>query len=248
MGPVASFMTQLREYHARSGRRANAPDVRFSDYCAANHRLSHSQFFQDLFVLFVLGGKRNGYFVEFGACDGLHLSNTLMLERKLGWTGILAEPARRYHDALRHNRSCLVDHRCVYARTSELLPFRDTTVDGLATLSQFAETDHMAEHRSAAEEYLVETVSLNDLLSFHAAPHEIDYLSIDTEGSELAILEAFDFSRHQCGVITVEHNFTINRTPIRQLMEQQGYMNLFPALSEVDDWFVHQSLLTRRRS
>lgn len=73
-------------------------------------------------------------------------------------------------------------------------------------------------------------------------------MCVDTEGSELTILEAFDFSRHRCGVITVAHNFTANRTPVRKLMEQQGYMNPFPALSEMDDWFVHQSHLTRRRS
>jgi hypothetical protein len=241
-------MAQLRDFHARTGACSEAPDVRFVDFCATNHRLSCSQFFQDLFVLFVLAGKRNGYFVEFGACDGLHLSNTLLLERKLGWTGILAEPARRYHDALRLNRGCFVDQRCVYTRTSEHLAFRDTAIDGLGTLSKFAEADHMAERRLSAEEYLVETVSLNELLSFHAAPYEIDYLCIDTEGSELAILEAFDFSRHQFGVITVEHNFTPTRASIRGLMERQGYINLFPNLSEVDDWFVHKSHLTRRRS
>jgi hypothetical protein len=47
------------------------PDVRFSDDCAANHRLSHSGFFQDPLVLFVIAGKRNGNFLESAAREGL---------------------------------------------------------------------------------------------------------------------------------------------------------------------------------
>ena len=49
---------------------------------------------QDILVAVLARFKRNGYFVEFGATDGVYLSNTFLLEQQLGWTGILAEPAR----------------------------------------------------------------------------------------------------------------------------------------------------------
>src|SRR5208282_3167640 len=42
---------------------------------------SRAQLRQDLFVLSELDFKKNGFFVEFGATNGLDLSNTYLLER-----------------------------------------------------------------------------------------------------------------------------------------------------------------------
>jgi hypothetical protein len=87
----------------------------------------------------------------------------------------------------------------------------------------------------------VETVSLEDLLLDYKAPKHIDFLSIDTEGSEFEILNAFDFRKYSFGVICVEHNFTINRDKIRALLEGNGYKQVHVELSEFDDWFVLDS-------
>ena len=61
------------------------------------------------------------------------------------------------------------------------------------------------------------------LLTKYNAPKEIDYLSIDTEGSEFEILNNFDFDRHQIKVITCEHNFTPMRSKIFDLLIRNGY-------------------------
>ena len=66
---------------------------------------SKSQFRQDLFVLAELNFKKNGYFVEFGALDGVETSNTYLLEKEFLWTGILAEPAKCWDSSLRSNRT-----------------------------------------------------------------------------------------------------------------------------------------------
>ena len=55
--------------------------------------------------------------------------------------------------------------------------------------------------------YEVNILSLNDLLSLNDAPTEIDLISIDTEGSEIEILEQFDFQKYAVSIIIVEHNY-----------------------------------------
>lgn len=47
-----------------------------------------SQAFQDLFVLTMLNGKKNGIFIEIGAYNGQEISNTFLLEKKFDWSGI----------------------------------------------------------------------------------------------------------------------------------------------------------------
>ena len=90
--------------------------------------------------------------------------------------------------------------------------------------------------------YLVESVSLNDLLSEHSAPVEIDYLSIDTEGSEYEILSQFDFLKYSINIITVEHNFSSKRDDLFQLLYSKGYRRIFESISLFDDWYVKESI------
>ena len=58
--------------------------IPFLKYCARNMDKAHAQFFQDLLVLFLLEEKRDGYFIEFGAMEGVKLSNTFLLENSFG--------------------------------------------------------------------------------------------------------------------------------------------------------------------
>jgi hypothetical protein len=46
-----------------------------------------SQRDQDLFVLDLLGWKRNGFFLDSGAADGVRSSNTVIMEQKSSTTG-----------------------------------------------------------------------------------------------------------------------------------------------------------------
>ncbi len=200
--------------------------------------LSQSQLRQDLFVLSELGFKCGGFFVEFGAASGKELSNSWLFEKHFGWNGILAEPAQCWHRRLKENRTCAIEHRCVWKSTGESLDFSEATEAEISTLSSFKEGDQHATSRRSSRHYHVETVSLNDLMGEHKAPDKPDYLSIDTEGSELEILQAFDFKRYPFKVITCEHNFTPARGKIHTLLSAAGYVRKYESISDFDDWYV----------
>jgi FkbM family methyltransferase len=199
---------------------------------------SKAQLRQDIFVLAELGQKRHGYFVEFGATNGVDLSNTWLLEKEYGWTGILSEPAVVWQNALRENRSCIVDTRCVWTSSDRVADFSQTEVPELSTLQQYEASDMHRDHRKNATHYGVQTVTLLDLLETNGAPRDIDYLSIDTEGSEFEILNGFDFDRFHFSVITCEHNYTPMRQKIHDLLTSKGYRRKFEHLSCWDDWYV----------
>lgn len=201
-----------------------------------------SQIDQDLFVLYSLNWKRGGYFVEFGATNGKDLSNTYLLEKNFGWTGILAEPAAVWHADLVKNRSAAIDFDCVWRESGQFLPFAVPKSAEFSTLEKLSEVDAHRKMRKVAELHTVKTVSLNDLLERHGAPEAIDYLSIDTEGSELEILTALDFDRYTFSVITCEHNFCKQRRDIYDLLVRNGYTRVFDGLSRWDDWYVHTSI------
>ena len=82
---------------------------------------------------------------------------------------------------------------------------------------------------------------MSDLLEKYSAPSIIDYLSIDTEGSEYDILNAFDFQKYKFRVITCEHNFTPMREKIYDLLIKKGYKRKLSNISRVDDWYVYDS-------
>jgi Methyltransferase FkbM domain len=65
--------------------------------------------------------------------------------------------------------------------------------------------------------------------------------SIDTEGSEFEILQAFDFARYDVKIITCEHNFSPLRDKLHALLTAKGYVRKFEVLSQVDDWYVKQN-------
>jgi FkbM family methyltransferase len=206
---------------------------------------SKSQLRQDLFVLSHLGFKKNGFFVEFGATNGLDLSNSHLMEKEFEWNGILAEPATCWHKELKNNRTCYIETDCVWKDSKSVLTFNQVDEAELSTINIFSDSDSHSEARKKGRTYEVQTISLNDLLKKYNAPKIIDYLSIDTEGSEYQILSHFDFSEYSFKVITCEHNYTTMREKLFSLLRQQGYQRVFEELSLFDDWYVnptHQPL------
>ena len=205
--------------------------------------LSQSQIRQDLFVLAATNFKRGGFFVEFGATDGVSLNNSYLLETEFSWKGILAEPARMWHKNLMSSRKAHISTSCVWSHSGRSVEFAEASVPELSTAKEYLKSDSHAKSRSISKSYRVDTISLNDLLVQFDAPRIIDYLSIDTEGSELLILSQVDFTTWKFRVITVEHNFTDQRKLIQELLVQNGYVRVCEDVSRFDDWYLNIELV-----
>jgi len=244
MAPGDAWMALSTARRFRQEERFSSEEERsygaFVSYVSANLQKSHAQLFQDLFVSQHFGEKEGGYFVEFGAADGVKHSNTYHLEKELGWTGILAEPCRGWHEALSRNRQATIDKRCVYTRTAGDVLFQESMEKEISGIASKDSNDAWRTSRRTGcrDSYTVPSVGLTDLLREHKAPRRIDYLSIDTEGTEFEILSDFDFNRFQATIITVEHNFLPSRIKIRRLLQSHGYCEVFPYFSKWDGWFV----------
>jgi FkbM family methyltransferase len=198
----------------------------------------HGQHFQDLIAALLRPAELGpGYYVEFGAADGVKLSNTLLLER-LGWQGILAEPGRNWHAALRANRSAYIATDCVWSASGSEVLFSEAHAPLLSGVTSTHDRLPQRPQLSKAT-YSVRTIALNDLLAQAGAPPVIDFLSIDTEGSELAILTPFRLAERQIRLIAVEHNKRPDRADIAQLLGGHGYRRILEPFSAIDDWYVH---------
>lgn len=197
----------------------------------------HSQLGQDKFVVDFYKGKKHGYFVEVGAFDGVYLSNTLTLERDYQWKGICIEPIPSYFTSLQKNRKCRTFGVAAFSANDQQV---DMCVAGVVSaVSTFIGSRFQNVLR--APRVKVKTRTLTSLFQEAKAPSFIEYLSLDTEGTELEVLRGVDFTRYTFGIIDVEHNFQeVTRSAIRKLLESQGYY--YHGENSVDDRYVHKSL------
>jgi FkbM family methyltransferase len=196
-----------------------------------------SQFGQDRYLhQHVFENKRGGVFVDIGAYDGLTGSNTLFFEKFQGWNGICVEPDGAQFAKLSAVRSCECVQACIADRDS-MARFLSVT-DGLTMMGGLV--DHyepgdlkMVSERSGSRIINLATRRLDAVLNEHSIT-AIDYLSVDTEGSELAILRSLDFNRFKVRALSVENNRNLPQIP--EHMRSVGYSRI--ARLGVDDIYV----------
>jgi FkbM family methyltransferase len=141
------------------------------------------------------------------------------------------------------NRKCNIDTRCVWSKTGSEIIFNETENPEISTIKSFSSNDSLSKSRQVGVSYSVSTISLVDLLNEFNAPKEIDYLSIDTEGSEFEILRAFNFELYRIKIISVEHNYSPLRDDIYKLLTEKGFRRMFEEGSLYDDWYVLSAVL-----
>ena len=218
--------------------------------CFKNVKDIKSQLYQDVFASFVIGNQFDKTFLEFGATDGLELSNSFMLENTLNWSGVLSEPSPQWHKVLRENRKYTkIIKKCIWSESGKILDFFMSDRGNFSTLNEFIDSDKYSmptnteARKKAGKLITVETISLNDVIREHFDNTSPSYISIDTEGSEFKILESFNFENYRPKVFTVEHNFTELQSKIDELMLSKNYERIFRKLTSFDAWYVSKEAL-----
>lgn len=188
----------------------------------------YSQSGQDAWVNEYLR-QQKGYFVDIGAYDGVALSNSCYFE-KMGWKGICVEGNPIPCKVLSNNRACICVHAAITNFNGEVEFGGDAIGKGVK----------------------VPALTLNKLLELHNAPTLIDYISIDTEGHEFVILEAFDFDKYTIKMMTIETNLYLEgvakKEKLYNLLTAKGYIRthedvISPAGDPFEDWYVHKNYI-----
>jgi len=214
-------------------------------------RKYYSQGGEDCLLWALFGNQRMGFFVDVGAFDGVHLSNSFSFEQQ-GWRGICVEAHPAFAERCKRNRpgSICLQAACVadeHAGQVQLL------VEPLGLLSGIRadETPDLAGRYARRgmkfPGFSTESVparTLNSILSEHLpAGRSIDFLSIDVEGTELDVLQGIDLERFPVRAILVEANTPAASEQLNRYLASRGYQcartidqNLFFAknLGDVD--------------
>lgn len=191
-----------------------------------------SQYKQDEILYNEVFGKNKGYFCEVGAHNGVKFSNTLFYEKHLNWNGICIEPLPDAFKSLKNNRKCIVKEGAAYNRTGTIKFIQCN--GGIEMLSGIKETygdqhsnrlekEKQSSHQTS-KEIDVSCFMLKNLFNEHKVD-TVDYLSIDTEGSEYEVLLGIDFDKVKVNVVEIEVNYPDNEKhrSIISLLNSKGF-------------------------
>jgi FkbM family methyltransferase len=183
---------------------------------------------QDLLAFLWFKGKREGFYIDIGANDGMRSSNTYLFE-KIGWKGICIEPISELFEILVKNRKCDCYNVAISDKNNDNVEFiRAVGIEGLSGLKNEMTEFHkerIVKEKGEIQIIKVKTVTFKELMSNHQNIDYIDFLSIDVGGAEMSILKTIDFKKYKFGLITVENNEEIpgNGEKMKKYMFEKGY-------------------------
>jgi len=193
-----------------------------------------SQVGQDEWIIKMTNGKRNGYFLDIGASDGVFLSNTYILEKDYGWNGICVESDDDVYEKLISTRNCKCIKTAIYSENTTV-PFVQEPYKGIKSCIQIPSGEIVK---------MVDAITLDKLMADNNVPAYIDYISLDIEGADYEALRGFPFDKYRVGYWTIENNAYMDggalKDKIRKIMAEHGYkvvLDTSDAVKFFEDWF-----------
>jgi len=194
--------------------------------------------------------KKNGFFIEAGANNGIWQSNSLYLETELGWSGLLIEPNKNKFEECKKNRAstnlfyncALVDNKYKEGFIEGYFNEEDYENSLMAQVCvdnpEFSSDDPRWHGKQST---LVPAKTLSGILKENNVT-TIDFLSLDVEGYELHVLNGLDFSSHAPELMCVEirnQSSPDNLFEIKNLLESNSYL----LLSTVGHNYIFQRMI-----
>lgn len=185
-----------------------------------------------------------GYFLEIGCWDGENMSQTANIERE-GWQGVCVDPFPQNF----RGRNCKL-YPYAISKDGQPREFIKVSIDrryggNVSYFSGFKDSlkEHwpLIENHCNYDELIINTIKFEDIYSLSNLPNYIQFLSIDTEGSELEIFESIDFNKFSFGLISFEHNGNKEvKEKIGEILLKNCYC-LFKECS-IDDIYISEHL------
>ena len=161
--------------------------------------MSYSQFNQDINILNFYNDKKFGFFVEAGAQDGCNYSNSYYLEKNNYWNGICVECNPYWYNKLCNNRKNTLNYNyALYNSDDDSLDFINDNIGGCSGILETNKNNNVLHNNEIIK---VNTKKLTTILDMANAPSFIEFLSLDTEGSEYEILKSHDFNKYLFGYL-----------------------------------------------
>lgn len=192
---------------------------------------------QDIYVLSVLKSKRNGYFIELGAADGIRKSNTKTLEKNYNWNGICIEADKKDYDKCCITRNCIIVNECVDQKNDNEVNFLIHDIVSGGIIDNDCDYNNKNVWWNNNNITTMKTKTLEFILDLHNSPKIIDYLALDVEGAEYRILKNFPFDKYKILILTIERPSDI----LIDLLKNNGYI-INKKLGQ-DIGFIHKSIL-----
>lgn len=156
------------------------------------------------------------FYVDVGANDGLIVSNTAYFDLDLNWKGICIEPHPRAFFELIKNRPNAINLNICISEEERIVDF--ISISGysemLSGISQFYDDQHLKRidndiliKGGSKETLKIQSFPLTKILNKYGVK-KVDYLSIDTEGSELSVLKSIDFLNFDIRILSCERGYS----------------------------------------
>jgi FkbM family methyltransferase len=178
--------------------------------------ISYALNHEDVVLNRIFNGKSRGFYIDIGANHPVYGSTTKHFS-DLGWTGICVEPVQCCAVLLRRHRPRDVVLEVAVSETAGRATLYEVG-SGLSTSSTFSRDladRYRAEGKPVAER-TIPVLTLADICLEHVRDCAVDFLTIDVEGAERAVLGGMDFTRWQPRVVVVEATLPDTNIPTHE--------------------------------